>query len=149
LPDRLRAAFLPDGRGVVGVVSELLALCSEQGLRLEWHAGHCRVCPLTNGQEVPTDVSLPRSAFRAILARVAALCNERSPGSVSPYGGEGEIGLGDDVPGLVQVRFTNTPAEQRLEMRCARTGCNGSPAAVAAADLAARQAEEGKKSAVS
>src|SRR5262249_56235813 len=63
-----------------------------------------------------TEVSVPKSVFRAILARVAALCNEHAPNSVSPYGGEGEISVGTNPPTLFRVAFTNTPGEQRLEV---------------------------------
>ena len=37
------------------------------------------------------DVPLQKSVVRAALARVAVLCNERIPGSVSPFGGQGRL----------------------------------------------------------
>jgi hypothetical protein len=64
-----------------------------------------------------TDVPLPKSVFRAILARLAALCNERTPNSVSPYRGEGECSVGTNPPVVFRVAFVNTPGEQRLEVR--------------------------------
>src|SRR5438876_9525808 len=78
-------------RGVVGLVDDLLRLCQQQGLQLDWQADHCQVCSLADGSEEVLDRPVRKSAFRAILARVAALCNERSPNSVSPYGGQGEL----------------------------------------------------------
>ena len=49
--------------------------------------------------------------------RLAALCNEQSPGSVSPYGGEGELSIGTNPSAVFRVAFTNTPGEQVLELR--------------------------------
>jgi hypothetical protein len=116
-PERLQRAFEPNQRGVVGLVDDLLALCREQGLQLDWQADRCRVRPL--GAEPPesTEIPLPKSVFRAILARMAALCNERIPDSVSPYSGEGELSVCTDAPTVFRVAFTNTPGEQRLEVR--------------------------------
>lgn len=117
LSEQLRRAFGPNARGVVGVVDELLSACREQPLQFDWQAGTCRVrSPGAAGQD-PIDVPLPKSVFRAILARLAALCNERTPGSVSPYGGSGEVLLGGDSPAVYRVTFTNTPDEQRTEVR--------------------------------
>jgi hypothetical protein len=48
---------------------------------------------------------------------MAALCNERIPGAVSPYGGEGELSVGTSPPAIFRVAFTNTPGEQRLKVR--------------------------------
>src|SRR5205085_10653312 len=92
------------------------ALCREQGLKLEWHRNRCRVRSRTEDWEESIDVPLRRSVFRAILARLAALCNERTPNAVSPYGGQGELPADANPPALFQIRFTNTPAEQRLEL---------------------------------
>ena len=59
---------------------------------------------------------LRKSVFRAILARLAALCNERSPGSVSVYGGQGEVLVGDNPLKLLRISFANTPDEQWLTL---------------------------------
>ncbi|MBY0459974.1 MAG: hypothetical protein K2V38_21870 [Gemmataceae bacterium] len=65
--------------------------------------------------------------FRAALARVAALCNEQHPGSVTPYRGEGEVVVppphspNRSPPSTCYVSFINTPSEQHLEMRFARS----------------------------
>jgi len=65
------------------------------------------------------DVPLRKSTFRAILARVAVLCNERVPNSVSPYGGQGELAMGANPTVVFRVAFVNTPAAQKLELLAA------------------------------
>jgi hypothetical protein len=117
--ERLQKAFMPGPRGVVGLVDDLLGLCREQGLQLDWRVDHCRVLPL-GADAVPREsieIPLPKSVFRAILARIAALCNERTPNSVSPYGGEGELSVSANPRTVFRVQFTNAPGEQRLEVR--------------------------------
>jgi hypothetical protein len=71
------------------------------------------------GTEPQESVAVPfqKSVFRAILARLAALCNEQSPDSVSPYGGASELSVGTSPPVVFCVAFANTPAEQWLEVR--------------------------------
>jgi class 3 adenylate cyclase len=122
-PERLQKAFDPTARGVVGVVDELLGLCREQGLQFDWHANRCRVRPLGGEPQEPIEVPLQKTVFRAILARMAALCNERAPNSTSPYGGNGECTVGANPATVFRVTFTNTPGEQRLEVR--RKGSEG------------------------
>ncbi len=115
--ERLQKAFEPTRRGVVGLVDDLLGLCREHGLQLDWQANNCRVRPLGAELHGSTEIPLEKSVFRAILARLAALCNERTPNSVSPYGGEGELSVRTNPPTVFRVAFTNTPSEQRLEVR--------------------------------
>jgi hypothetical protein len=66
--------------------------------------------------EEMVQVPLRKSVFRAILARVAVLCNERHPNSVSPYGGTGKVTVGSTPAAEVHVHFLNTPEEQSLEL---------------------------------
>lgn len=109
--ERIRAAFRPTPRGVVGLVDDLVRIAREHPLALDHAGDRCRV--LTGGEEF--EVPLPRSAFRAALARLAALCGEHAPGSVTPYGGTGELpGVEGAAP--VRVAFTNTPADLRAEL---------------------------------
>lgn len=115
LSEAFQIAFEHPAGGVVGLVDDLLRLCPEQGLQLDWHADHCRVRSPASGSEEVLARPLRKSVFRAMLARVAALCNERSPNSVSPYGGEARLVVGRDT--TVQVSFVNTSAEQRMELR--------------------------------
>lgn len=115
--ERLERAFADPRLGVIGLVDELIAASRDQSIRLFWHAGRCRAS-LPSGDRV--EVAVPRSVFRATLARVAALCDERSPGSVSPFGGRGEITVGGEPAMGVQVAFVNTPDVQSLELTPSR-----------------------------
>lgn len=124
--DRVQKAFRPTPRGVVGLVDDLLGLCRVHQLRLRFSEGHCSVRRLGADDSEALAVPLPKSVFRAALARVAALCNERHPGSVTPYLGDGEIVVPTQPapncvpPSTCYVSFTNTPAEQQLELRFSR-----------------------------
>jgi hypothetical protein len=125
--ERVQKAFRPTPRGVVGLVDDLLGLCRVHQLRLRFADGHCSVRRLGADETDALNVPLPKSVFRAALARVAALCNEQRPGSVTPYRGEGEVVVpGPDSPSCASpstchVSFMNTPAEQRLEVRFSRS----------------------------
>ena len=112
----LQKAFTPTAHGIVGLVDQLLAFCQIQDAVFEWREGQLRCRPI-EGEGGTVEVPLPKAAFRPILARVAALCNQYKPDSVSPYGGEGEIAAGGDPPSVFRVTFTNTPSTQRLEVR--------------------------------
>jgi hypothetical protein len=114
-------------RGIVGLLDDLLVACREHDLQLDWQAGHCRVHPFGGNGEKLLDVPLGKSVFRAILARVAVLCNERNPNSVSPYGGQGELVVGANPPAVYRVRVVNTPAEQKLELRAETEGKDSRP----------------------
>ena len=81
--ERVRLVFAHSPRAVLGLVDDLLELGRDQPLSLVFRDGTCVVIPAgdaSNAVEVP----LPKSAFRAVLARVAVLCNEQRPNSVSP-----------------------------------------------------------------
>jgi len=103
--------------GVVGLVDDLLTVCREHQLQLDWQAARCRVRSAGSDREEFLEVSLRKSVFRMILARVAALCNERIPNSVSPYGGRGELSVGPQPLARFRVLFANTPDEQKLELK--------------------------------
>jgi hypothetical protein len=125
--ERVQRAFKPTARGVVGLVDDLLALCHTHQLRINFQDSHCYIRPLGADPHDALDVPLPKSVFRAVLARIAALCNEHHPGSVTPYRGEGEIVVPAPVsenrvqPSTCHVAFTNTPTDQRLEVRFSRS----------------------------
>jgi len=112
----IRQLLRPTQRGVVGLVDDLLESCRAQELQLDWHADQCRVRASGLEPEEFIAVPLPKSVFRAVLARLATLCNERNPGSVSPYGGEGELTVGGDPATVCQVTFTNTPGVQSVRL---------------------------------
>jgi hypothetical protein len=124
--DRVREAFQPTPRGVVGLVDDLLGLCRQYQLRIAFHDGHCSVRRLGAEARESLDIELPKSVFRAAIARIAAMCEEQRPGTVTPYRGEAFLAVqraqASDSPHPVHpttcyVSFANTPAEQRLEMR--------------------------------
>ena len=112
----LRGILTQPTGGIVGLVDDLLGVCLEHGLQLEWQADRCRFRPSGGDWEELTGVTLRKSVFRAILARVAALCNERAPNSVSPYGGQGELSPGENPGAVFRVTFRNTPTAQQLEL---------------------------------
>jgi hypothetical protein len=112
----LRRVLMNPAGGVPGLVDELLAVCREHGLQLDWQAERCRLRSSGGEGEEVVDVPIRKSVFRAILARIAVLCNERTPNSVSPYGGQGEFLVGTAPPTVCKVAFTNTPDEQQLKL---------------------------------
>jgi hypothetical protein len=125
--EKLRRILLHPTRGVAGVVEDLLAVCQEYALQLDWQADCLRVRSFGGEWEELRDVRLRKSVFRAILARVAALCNERVPDAVSPYEGQGEFAVLATPAAAFRIAFINTPETQKLELTAAAT-----PAAKAA-----------------
>src|SRR5208282_6197046 len=103
--------ILQPSRGVAGVVDDLLMMCRKDNLQLEWQDGRCHLGSLVGDWEDWIDVPVRKSVFRAILARVATLCNEQRPDSVSLYGGQADLSVGEP-PAVMGVAFVNTPAEQ-------------------------------------
>jgi hypothetical protein len=117
LQDRLRHAFAPTPHGIVGLTEQLLEACIGGDMTFERVRDQC-VCRWTSSgvtQEVLSP--LPPAAFRTILARIAVLCNEQNPNSVTPYGGEGLLTVKVHPPTVVQVNFVNTPDKQQLELK--------------------------------
>ena len=112
LSDAISRAFEPPDTGFVGIADNLLRLCLGASVEITWGQDACRVSLRQGAVEEVVGVPLRKSVFRAVLARVAVLCNERRADSVSPYGGCGEIIL-DSGP-VVSVRFENTSAVQIL-----------------------------------
>ncbi len=102
--------------GIIGLVDDLLAVCREHALELDWQTRRCRVRSSGGNWEELLDLPLRKSVFRAILARMAALCNERRPDSISPYGGHGELRVGPDPATAFRIAIINTSGEQRLEL---------------------------------
>ena len=75
----LQGAIEHPSRDVVGLVDDLLAVCSQHGLQLDWQAGHCRARSNGGDWEDLPGLAVRKSVLRAVLARVAALCNEHAP----------------------------------------------------------------------
>jgi hypothetical protein len=112
----IRGVLTQPTGGIAGLVDGLLVICRKHGLQLEWQAGRCRFRPAGGDWEELADVPLRKSVFRAILGRLAALCNEQTPNAVSPYGGQCELSADANSPTLFRVTFTNTAEEQKLEL---------------------------------
>ena len=90
---------------------------------------HCRDCRceslgddslvITLGGEAPAICSFhdARHKLRMVCARIAALCNERTSGSVNPYGGAGQFIHTDEAGAVVcSAEFQNTPDKQWLAL---------------------------------
>ena len=77
--ESVREAFRPTDRGVVGLVDNLLQLCSTQGLEADWHADLCRVRTVAVEPEESIDLTIPRSVIRAALARFGLFATSISP----------------------------------------------------------------------
>jgi hypothetical protein len=122
----LRQSLLAPSRGVIGLVDNLLTVCREQDLQLDWHNDRCHVRSPGEHPEELLNVPFRKWIFRAILARIAVVCNEQVSDAVSPYGGQAEIRLGAKPTGVFRVAFTNTPGEQHLTItRLAGSRCTG------------------------
>ena len=115
-PVALRGILMQPAQGIVGLVDDLLALCREHHLELDWQAGCYRARAGAGAWHELHDVSLRVSVLRAILARLAALCHDPNAGACSPYGGKGKIIIGTNPSTLFHVAFVNTPEEQRLAL---------------------------------
>src|SRR5262245_43238052 len=113
----LRSALEHPTRGIVGLVEDLLRLCQERSLELDWQGDTCVVRSLAGGSTETLHKLLRESVFRAVLGRVAALCNEGRPNSVSPYGGQGTLSVGANPATLFHVSFANTTGEQWLKLK--------------------------------
>jgi len=112
----LRHVLTTPTRGVLGLVDDLLAAAREHGLQLDWKADRCRVRFRDGVSPGSIEVPLRKSVVRAALARVAVLCNQSKPNSVSPYGGKGELLVGTDPAAAMRITFVNTPEEKSLEL---------------------------------
>jgi hypothetical protein len=110
--DALHRCFDRSPRGVVGLADDLLRLCADQRLELDWRGDRLRVWSADGWEEVVAD-PLPGPIFRALLARLAAVGNEQAPGSASPYEGQFEWSGGNEP---LRVTFVNRPGEHRLNL---------------------------------
>jgi hypothetical protein len=140
LADALAKAFDPPESGFVGMVDNLLQLCRGGDLELSWRSNACQVRIRQGTVEERLDLPLRKAVLRAMLARIAALCNQRQPGSVSPYGGRGEIQLGSDPQPVFSAHFVNNAAQQSLRLvQVSHDGSNAADSAVGSGDLASHQ----------
>jgi len=92
------------------MADELIAASRDHSLRFEWKAGISTISVLDARSGETIQAAMPRSAARAILARIAVRCNEHVPQSVSPYGGEAVIA--EPRGTVVKVQIVNTADDQ-------------------------------------
>jgi hypothetical protein len=136
LAEALAKAFDPPASGFVGIVDNLLQLCRGGDLELAWRSNACHIRIRQGTVEETLDLPLRKAVFRAMLARIAALCNQRQPGCVSPYGGQGEIHLGPGPLAVFSAHFVNTAAEQTLRLaHLSHNSNNAADSAVGSGDV--------------
>lgn len=121
----LRGILIQPTRGIVGLVDELLIACLENGIQIDWQTDHFRFRPTGGDWEELTDIAIPQSVFRAILARLFTLCNEQFPNTVTPYKGLSELSVGESPRAVLRIAFVNTPATQKLELNALGEMANG------------------------
>jgi hypothetical protein len=112
----IQQIILNPSRGVVGLVDDLLGACCGHNIQLAWQDGQCRLSSSDGEWEDTIDLPIRRSVFRAILARVATLCNIQLADSVSPYGGTADLTVGYTPTGMLTVTIVNTPAEHGMRI---------------------------------
>ena len=98
------------------MVDDLLGACCGHNIQLAWQDGQCRLSSSDGEWEDTIDLPIRRSVFRAILARVATLCNIQLADSVSPYGGTADLTVGYTPTGMLTVTIVNTPAEHGMRI---------------------------------
>jgi hypothetical protein len=126
LADALAKAFDPPASGFVGIVDNLLQLCRGGDMELAWRSNTCHVRIRQATFEERLDLPLRKGIFRAMRA-LPLYAISANRGSVSPYGGRGEIPLGPDPQTMFSADFVNTATEQSL--RLAHLSHNGTNAA--------------------
>lgn len=117
--DHLRLAFARLDRGVAGLAEDLLAVARVLAIpmSLDWRDGHCLLKFADgDGRPVAESIPLPRSVFRALLARIASLGNEQIPGSFTPHGGSGQLTFPLVTHPDLAASLVNTPDQQSLKL---------------------------------
>lgn len=101
--------------GVAAFVDALLKAALNVSLQVQWKDGRVLLRHLDAALSEDAVLSIPKSALRAALARVAVLCSQVRADSVSPYEGTGTI-FTDGNPQGIDIRFENTADRVRLEL---------------------------------
>lgn len=117
--DNINSLFHSQEFGIVTLVDELIELSLDHGLRIRLLNGHCLAEQLMTTDKDLVEIPLPKSAFRAVLARIATICNDQHPQSVTPYRGQVKIDWRSQSGSttVCQLEFVNTATEQQLEIR--------------------------------
>jgi hypothetical protein len=96
--------------GVAQVADDLLLASRHHVVEMEWSDNRPKLRIDAADWSDLSDIGLKKSIFRAIVARIAILCNEQSnSAAMSPYGGNGELMVCGDLPTTVRVTLSNTP----------------------------------------
>lgn len=106
--ERMSQAFTPGPTGFVKLVDDLLEISRDWDLKLDWN----EVCRVQTGRDTECEsfeAPMRLGEFRAVLARLAKLCNDHVAESVSPYGGEGTVSIGEP-PVQIAVSLGNSQA---------------------------------------
>ena len=115
-PSDFWQSFTPRESGILDLVDDMLARCVNDQVRIVWCPGTVTEYPLSGRSPTSYEITLRNSAFRAVMARMAALCDRPDSEALSPYGGRGEFTDPRWPRVRFSVQFTNTPDEQRLEL---------------------------------
>jgi hypothetical protein len=118
--DAIRRLLLHPTGGLIGLVDEMLSVCADHGLSIDWQLNRLRIQSTDGEWEEITDELPRKSVFRAILARVATLCNEVVPDSVSSYGGTAKLALPSHPAVVFRFEFANTPDAQEIRIATAQ-----------------------------
>jgi len=113
--DELQALLLQPTRSIIEIVDRLLSISLEHHLQIDWRENTLRVHQ-GDGDWEQLKVSIRKSIFRAILARLATLANESTPNSVSLYEGRGKVSVSDHPDLLIHFSFSNSLGDQWLEL---------------------------------
>jgi hypothetical protein len=112
--EQLREAITAP-RELSGLVERILTVCQEHGLQIDWKNDKCHVRTVGGTDETIIETPQTHRAFRSILARIAVLV-QNTGAEFKPYGNSGKFPIGNDPAKGFDVKFVNTPAEQRLEL---------------------------------
>lgn len=97
---------------VLESVDALLQTCAEDGLCVEIGPDETKMSVLGLAREWRRTISA-RRILRSLLARVAEVMKSAGAGTVSPYGGRGELAIGGTT---LAIEFTNTADAQLLRL---------------------------------
>ncbi len=115
-PPAIWESFTPREGGILDLVDDMLARCVNDQVRIVWCPGVVTEYPLSGTSPTSFEVTLRNSAFRAVMARMAVLCERPDSEPVSPYGGRGEFTDRRWPRVRFSLQFTNTADDQRLEL---------------------------------
>ena len=107
--------FKPRDGGVLDLIDDILAHLVHKRLRIIWVRSAVTEYPLDGGESRSFEFAYRNSVTRLVIARMAVLFEgERDP--IYPYRGKGSF-IDPRWPHIrFHVDFSNTPAEQRLEL---------------------------------